>query len=146
MENVCQSVCSVSHVPFLLESVPCLDSHDLTAPAKQEGNTRFKESYAVSRKTPSLHLSIALRAAGLVANSTMPFPTERPRSSTITTALSTTPNWENASSRSSLETYGDRLRTDNAAEWVAKRTLSGLPFMGLSSSSAFATSAKARDS
>lgn len=49
-------------------------------------------TYEVRRKTPSLHRSRAFLAAGLEANSTMPLPVERPRSSTMTTALSTIPN------------------------------------------------------
>lgn len=62
------------------------------------------KTYVVSKKTPSLHLSNAFLAAGLEANSTMPFPVDLPRSSTITTALSIGPNWLKASSNSSLET------------------------------------------
>lgn len=61
-------------------------------------------TYVVSRKDPSLHLSRAFLAAGFPENSTMPFPEDRPLSSTITTALSTWPNTEKASSRSSLDT------------------------------------------
>lgn len=61
-------------------------------------------TYVVSRKDPSLHLSNAFLAAGFPENSTMPFPEDRPLSSTITTALSTWPNTEKASSRSSLDT------------------------------------------
>lgn len=106
----------------------------------------FNCTYAVRRKTPSLHRSRAFLAAGLEANSTIPLPVERPRSSTMTTALSTIPNCEKASSRSSLETNGDRFFTDKAAECVANRTRRGLPFIGMSSNSAFAISARARDS
>lgn len=105
------------------------------------GNT-----YEVSRKTPSLQRSRAFLAAGLEANSTIPLPVERPRSSTITMALSTIPNWEKASSRSSFETKGERFFTDSAAECVAKRTRRGLLLIGVSSNSAFAISASARDS
>lgn len=107
-------------------------------------NSNF--TYVVSRKTPSLHLSRAFLAAGLEENSTIPLPVERPRSSTMTMALSTIPNCEKASSRSSLETNGDRFFTDKAAECVANRTRRGRPFIGVSSSSAFAISASARDS
>lgn len=63
-----------------------------------------RHTYVVSRKDPSLHLSSAFLAAGFPENSTMPFPEDRPLSSTITTALSTWPNTEKASSRSSLDT------------------------------------------
>lgn len=108
--------------------------------------SHFKCTNAVRRKTPSLHRSRAFLAAGLEANSTIPLPVERPRSSTMTTALSTIPNCEKASSKSSLETNGDRFFTDNAAACVAKRTRRGLPFIGVSSNSALAISASARDS
>lgn len=106
----------------------------------------LNNTYAVRRKTPSLHRSRAFLAAGLEANSTIPLPVERPRSSTMTMALSTIPNCEKASSRSSLETNGERFFTDKAAECVANRTRRGLLFIGVSSNSAFAISASARDS
>lgn len=67
-------------------------------------NPRKQNTYVVNKNTPSVHRSNAFRAAGFDANSTMPFPVDLPRSSTITTALSTGPNWENASSSNSLET------------------------------------------
>lgn len=107
---------------------------------------RWNRAYVVRRKTPSLQRSRAFLAAVLEANSTIPLPVERPRSSTTTIDLSISPNCEKASSRSSLETYGDRFFTDRAAECVANRTRKGLPRIGVSSISVFAISARARDS
>lgn len=106
----------------------------------------IKNTYVVRRKTPSLQRSKAFLAAGLEANSTIPLPVGRPRSSTMTMDRSTIPNCEKASSRSSFETNGDRFFTDKAAECVANRTRRGLLLIGLSSNSAFAISASARDS
>lgn len=48
--------------------------------------------YVVSSSAPSLQRSRAFLAPALLANSTMPFPVVRPRSSVITTARSTGPN------------------------------------------------------
>lgn len=101
-------------------------------------------TYVVSRKDPSLHLSRAFLAAGFPENSTMPFPEDRPLSSTITTALSTWPNTEKASSRSSLDTNWGRFLTVSDALWHAKRTLSCFPRRGMLSSSTFAISARVR--
>lgn len=56
----------------------------------------LKTAYVVSSSAPSVQRSKALRADTLFANSTMPFPVGRPRSSVTTTARSTGPNWENA--------------------------------------------------
>lgn len=52
--------------------------------------------YVVSSMAPSVQRSRALRAATLFANSTMPFPVGRPRSSVTTMARSTGPNCEKA--------------------------------------------------
>lgn len=54
------------------------------------------EAHVVSSSAPSVQRSRALRADALFANSTMPFPVGRPRSSVTTIARSTGPNWENA--------------------------------------------------
>lgn len=56
----------------------------------------LKTAYVVSSSAPSVQRSKALRADALFANSTMPLPVGRPRSSVTTTARSTGPNWENA--------------------------------------------------
>lgn len=101
-------------------------------------------TYVVSRKDPSLHLSSAFLAAGFPENSTMPFPEDRPLSSTITTALSTWPNTEKASSRSSLDTNWGRFLTVSEALWQAKRTRSCFPRRGMLSSSTLAISARVR--
>ena len=101
-------------------------------------------THVVSRKEPSLHLSRAFRAAGFPENSTMPFPEGLPRSSTMTTALSTWPNTEKASSSSSLDTYWGRFRTVRDALWQAKRTRSCFPRSGMLSSSTLAISARVR--
>lgn len=53
-------------------------------------------AYVVSSSAPSVQRSKALRADTLFANSTMPLPVGRPRSSVTTMARSTGPNWENA--------------------------------------------------
>lgn len=124
----------------------------------------------VSSRAPSVQRSRALRAATLFANSTLPLPVGRPRSSVTTTARSTGPNWENAwgyeagsdlescnkekqlshscssstCSRSSLVTAGSRLRTVSAAPCVAKRILIGRLFTTVPSSSALAISASVR--
>lgn len=101
-------------------------------------------AYVVSKKDPSPHLSRAFLAAGFPENSTMPFPEGRPLSSTMTTALSTWPNMEKASSRSSLDTNCGRFLTVSDALWQAKRTRSCFPRRGMLSSSTFAISARVR--
>lgn len=110
------------------------------------GNNKIFKTYVVSKNAPSPHLSRAFRAGGFAANSTKPFPVALPRSSTTTTAFSTGPNWENACSRSSLETTGERFLTVRAAPCVAKRIRRGLLFKMVPSSSAFAISASVLDS
>lgn len=50
------------------------------------------DAYVVSSSAPAVQRSRALRAAALFANSTMPFPVGRPRSSVTTMDLSTGPN------------------------------------------------------
>lgn len=100
----------------------------------------------VSKRAPSAQRSRAFRAAGLLANSTMPLPVGLPRSSTTTTALSTGPNCENACSRSSLVTTGERFRTVRAAPCVANRMRIGLFLSTVPSNSALAISASVLDS
>ena len=99
------------------------------------------DTYAESRKTPSLILLRADCAPGLRANSTIPSPVALPRSSTITMALSISPNRANAFSSNSFETQGLRYLTRSAAPCVAKRTRSRRPFLKKPSSVAFAFSA-----
>ena len=58
---------------------------------------------------------IAACAPGFLANSTIPSPVDFPRSSTITTARSTSPNCVNASSNSSFDTCDGKYFTLRAA-------------------------------
>lgn len=105
-----------------------------------------KRTYVVSKRAPSAQRSRAFLAAGLLANSTTPLPVGLPRSSTTTTALSTGPNCENACSRSSLVTTGERFRTVRAAPCVANRMRIGLFLSTVPSNSALAISANVLDS
>ncbi len=110
-------------------------------------NTHFNkmkaaDTHTVRRKAPSPQRSRAFLAEGLLANSTMPFPVGLPRSSTMTMARSIGPNMAKASSRSSLDTNWGRFLTVSTAPWVAERTRIWRPRNTVSSSSAFAMSAR----
>lgn len=111
-------------------------------PTSEKVHECFSDTNEVRRKAPSEQRSRAFRADGLLANSTMPFPVGRPRSSTITMARSMGPNMEKASSRSSLDTNWGRFFTESEAPCVAKRTRICRPRNIMSSSSALAMSAR----
>ena len=100
-----------------------------------------KFTYTPIKNTPSEILLSAEFAPGFLTNSTMPSPVDLPLSSTITTHLSRSPNWENDCSRSSFDTYEWRFLTLRAAPWVANRILRTLPFLCKPSRAALAASA-----
>lgn len=114
---------------------------DMTYLISGDQTVKMTSYYIVSKRAPSAQRSKAFRAAGLLANSTIPLPVGRPRSSTTTTARSTGPNCEKACSSSSLDTTGERFRTVSAAPCVAKRIRMGLLPSIVPSSSALAISA-----
>ena len=127
-----------------------LHAHFIVGTARSHGLHCLNEdkwanyTYDDSKKTPSLIFCRAFCAPGFLANSTIASPVGLPRSSTMTTARSTTPNCAKASAKSSFEHDCGMFLTLKAAPCVAKRTLTVLPLRTIPSSSALAVSALKR--